>query len=149
MRPPDARARALLRVRGLVLATATLAAACVPPVIPGASVSPASFQRTASVARGPFGPAPATATIRLDAEPEVTLLIEVAISSTGLESFGFGAATTTTAEVLFAFKDPRLLHLPPGTYADTATIQVCVDFRCEHPVAGSPATVDFTYTVTP
>jgi hypothetical protein len=145
---------------GIILGLATLLHACggggggggggVPGVgnpPPSGSGTRVSFSTTSvTVAATPGNAAPVSnITLTVTNPPASGLYVEGNYSANGIDNVGFVASSPTQATLTIYFRTPGSLQ--NSTYTDTIQLRVCTDDPCNTQIAGSPANINTTYTV--
>lgn len=75
------------------------------------------------------------------------VFVTISYTNNGLFYANFSRLTNTSGQLVVTPKEP--VALAAGTYKDTITVTACFDQACTRPVAGSPKTVNVSYTVKP
>jgi hypothetical protein len=115
----------------------------------GSSTSVSVDHSTVAVSATVTDAAVSYSTVRLliSNPPAAGVYVAGGNSHNGVASLGPGAYSATYADFEISFKAPYTLK--PGVYNDTVQLEACLDANCAQQVAGSPVTVQVTYTVNP
>ena len=84
-------------------------------------------------------------TLTLNAPTSEGLYVEMSHSENGIDDLAFNSANVTIGILSIYFRSPGSMQ--NGTYTDTIQVRVCREQSCVTQIAGSPATITTSYTV--